>query len=80
MWMAAIGEADPTLIADVSHFPPLRELLPRCSAIMHHGNSRVTAAALASGLPQIVCPLTCDQEAMVSAVRWHLLFVCCQGA
>ena len=70
--MAAIAEADPTLITDASHFPPLSQLLPRCSAIMHHGDGNITAAALTSATPQIICPVTCDQLASVRALRLQL--------
>lgn len=36
-------------------------LFPRMSAIVHHGGSGTTAAALASGRPQVVCPFVADQ-------------------
>ncbi|MCP3800680.1 glycosyltransferase [Allokutzneria sp. A3M-2-11 16] len=36
-------------------------LFPRTSAIVHHGGAGTTAAALASGRPQVVCPFVADQ-------------------
>ncbi|HEY3684714.1 MAG TPA: glycosyltransferase [Streptosporangiaceae bacterium] len=36
-------------------------LFPRMAAIVHHGGSGTTAAALASGRPQVVCPFVADQ-------------------
>lgn len=74
MWMPAVGDTDPAFIADSSSFPPLRQLLPMCKAIVHLGRSSVTAAALAAGVPQIACPITPDQEALVR-MGLHLSFV-----
>ncbi|MFI6507250.1 glycosyltransferase [Streptosporangium sp. NPDC050855] len=36
-------------------------LFPRMAAIVHHGGSGTTGAALASGRPQIICPFVADQ-------------------
>lgn len=36
-------------------------LFPRVAAIVHHGGSGTTGAALASGRPQVVCPFVADQ-------------------
>ncbi|MFD1152422.1 glycosyltransferase, partial [Saccharothrix hoggarensis] len=36
-------------------------LFPRTSAVVHHGGAGTTAAALASGTPQVVCPFVADQ-------------------
>lgn len=36
-------------------------LFPRMAAIVHHGGSGTTGAALASGRPQVVCPFVADQ-------------------
>jgi sterol 3beta-glucosyltransferase len=36
-------------------------LFPRMAAIVHHGGSGTTGAALASGRPQVVCPFAADQ-------------------
>lgn len=36
-------------------------LFPRMAAIVHHGGSGTTGAALASGRPQVVCPFLWDQ-------------------
>lgn len=66
MWTPAVGNTDPAFIADSSAFPPLKQLLPMCEAIVHLGSSSVTAAALAAGVPQIACPITPDQQALVS--------------
>ncbi|MGW4589692.1 glycosyltransferase [Amycolatopsis thermoflava] len=36
-------------------------LLPRTTVTVHHGGSGTTAAALAAGRPQVVCPFVADQ-------------------
>ena len=36
-------------------------LFPRMGAIVHHGGSGTTAAALAAGRPQVICPFVADQ-------------------
>ncbi|YCK39645.1 glycosyltransferase [Actinomadura sp. ATCC 39365] len=36
-------------------------LLPRTAAIVHHGGSGTTAAALLAGRPQVICPFVADQ-------------------
>ncbi|SEN51763.1 glycosyltransferase [Nonomuraea pusilla] len=36
-------------------------LFPRMAAIVHHGGSGTTGAALAAGRPQVVCPFVADQ-------------------
>jgi UDP:flavonoid glycosyltransferase YjiC (YdhE family) len=42
-------------------YAPLRRLLPRCAALIHHGGIGTLAAGLASGVPQLVMPLSHDQ-------------------
>ncbi|MFK8114583.1 MAG: glycosyltransferase [Rubripirellula sp.] len=37
------------------------ELLPHCSAIVHHGGVGTTSQAIAAGIPQIIRPLAFDQ-------------------
>jgi rhamnosyltransferase subunit B len=37
------------------------QLLPHCSAIVHHGGVGTTSQALAAGIPQVVRPLAFDQ-------------------
>ncbi|MFE0156620.1 glycosyltransferase [Nonomuraea sp. NPDC059007] len=44
-------------------------LLPRMAAVVHHGGSGTTAATLASGRPQVVCPFVADQPFW--AARMH---------
>jgi hypothetical protein len=47
---------------------PCHHLLLQCADVMlHHGGSGTTAAALAAGVPQLVCPLQFDQFYWVSA-------------
>jgi hypothetical protein len=41
-------------------YVPLRQLLPRSSAILHHGGIGTVAAALAAGIPQLIAPLNFD--------------------
>jgi rhamnosyltransferase subunit B len=59
------------LPASVRHcaFAPLRALLPRCTALVHHGGVGTTAAALESGCPQLVLPLAWDQPDNAERVR-----------
>ncbi len=42
-------------------YQPLRALLPRAAALVHHGGVGTTAEALRSGVPQLVVPLAHDQ-------------------
>jgi rhamnosyltransferase subunit B len=51
------------LPARVRHcaFAPFRQLLPLCSALVHHGGIGTTAAALEAGCPQLVLPMAWDQ-------------------
>jgi hypothetical protein len=41
-------------------------LLSAADAVLHHGGSGTTAAALAAGTPQLICPLQFDQFYWVS--------------
>ncbi len=68
MGMPAVGDTDPAFIADSSAFPPLKQLLHLCEAIVHLGSSSVIEAALAAGVPQVACPINPDQQALVSMV------------
>jgi UDP:flavonoid glycosyltransferase YjiC (YdhE family) len=51
------------LPADFHHtgYAPFNRLLPRCSAIIHHGGIGTIASALASGIPQVIVPGAFDQ-------------------
>ncbi|WP_340687876.1 glycosyltransferase [Amycolatopsis coloradensis] len=40
---------------------PHEWLFPRMSAVVHHGGGGTTGAALAAGVPQVVCPFVADQ-------------------
>lgn len=42
-------------------YVPLRALLPRVAALIHHGGIGTTAEALRAGTPQLVVPLAFDQ-------------------
>jgi MGT family glycosyltransferase len=46
--------------ARVEQFIPQVELLPSCSAIVHHGGAGATFGALAHGLPQVILPQGAD--------------------
>ena len=46
-------------------------IFPRVSAIVHHGGSGTTGAALAAGRPQVICPYAMDQPFF--AQRMHQL-------
>jgi rhamnosyltransferase subunit B len=50
----------PPQIRHVS-FAPFGQLLPQCSAIVHHGGIGTCAQALASGIPQVIMPMAHDQ-------------------
>lgn len=52
---------------------PHRWLFPRMGAVVHHGGAGTTAAALAAGVPQVVCPFVADQPHW--AARAHALGV-----
>lgn len=45
----------------VREFVPMRTLLPRCAAIVHHGGIGTAALAFAAGIPQVVTPFAHDQ-------------------
>jgi rhamnosyltransferase subunit B len=42
-------------------YAPMRALLPRSAALVHHGGIGTTAEALAAGVPQLVVPYAYDQ-------------------
>jgi rhamnosyltransferase subunit B len=42
-------------------YVPLRAVLPRACAVVHHGGVGTTAEALRAGVPQVVVPLAYDQ-------------------
>jgi UDP:flavonoid glycosyltransferase YjiC (YdhE family) len=42
-------------------FAPFRQLLPLCGAVVHHGGIGTTAAALSTGIPQLILPMAWDQ-------------------
>jgi UDP-N-acetylglucosamine:LPS N-acetylglucosamine transferase len=44
----------------VESFIPQAELLPACSAVVHHGGAGTTFGSLAHGLPQVVVPQGAD--------------------
>lgn len=46
--------------ARVERFIPQAELLPDCSAVVHHGGAGTTFGSLAHGLPQVVVPQGAD--------------------
>lgn len=50
-------------------FAPFRQLLPLCSAVVHHGGIGTTAAALEAACPQLVVPLAWDQPDNASRIE-----------
>ena len=48
---------------------PLKLLLPRAAALVHHGGIGTTAEALRAGIPQLVVPLAHDQFDNAARVR-----------
>ena len=57
-WTAAEPAPDRLFLRSAPH----DWLFPRCAAIIHHGGSGTTAAALRSGRPNVVLPLAVDQH------------------
>jgi rhamnosyltransferase subunit B len=55
----------------VAHFDyvPLGQLLPRASALVHHGGIGTAAQGLAAGVPQLVMPLAHDQPDNADRLR-----------
>jgi rhamnosyltransferase subunit B len=54
----------PTSLAShvfASAYVPLPQVLPRCSAIVHHGGIGTTAMSCATACPQLICPMAYDQ-------------------
>jgi len=45
----------------VRRFVPMRTLLPRCRALVHHGGIGTAALAFEAGIPQVVTPFAHDQ-------------------
>lgn len=50
-------------------FVSLRQLLPYCSAIVHHGGIGTVAKALAAGTPQLIIPHAWDQQDNAARVQ-----------
>jgi rhamnosyltransferase subunit B len=42
-------------------FAPFQKLFPHCAAVVHHGGIGTVAKALATGTPQLICPIYFDQ-------------------
>ncbi|MCO5587792.1 hypothetical protein L7F22_041744 [Adiantum nelumboides] len=49
---------------------PYLWLFPKCSLIVHHEGSGTTAAALHSGVPQVICPFVLDQFYWAERMAW----------
>ncbi|CAA7397218.1 unnamed protein product [Spirodela intermedia] len=49
---------------------PYSWLFPKCAAVIHHGGSGSTAAAVAAGVPQVVCPFVLDQFYWAERMHW----------
>lgn len=49
---------------------PYGWLFPKCAAVIHHGGSGSTAAALQAGTPQVVCPFMLDQFYWAERMHW----------
>lgn len=56
---AELGEL-PSQVRLLENFP-LQQLLPGCSAVIHHGGAGAVMTALAAGVPQLVVPHAMDQ-------------------
>jgi hypothetical protein len=66
-FVVALGGADPGTLGALpdnvraERWIPLNALLHTCAAVVHHGGSGSTMAALNAGLPQLVLPQGADQ-------------------
>ncbi|XP_075658914.1 sterol 3-beta-glucosyltransferase UGT80B1 isoform X4 [Castanea sativa] len=49
---------------------PYKWLFPKCLVAIHHGGSGTTAAALHTGIPQVVCPFMLDQFYWAERMFW----------
>ncbi|MED6157436.1 hypothetical protein PIB30_023007 [Stylosanthes scabra] len=49
---------------------PYSWLFKQCAAVIHHGGSGTTAAALQAGTPQVVCPFMLDQFYWAERMHW----------
>ena len=49
---------------------PHHRLFPRVAAVVHHGGSGTTAAALRAGVPQLILPLILDQHHHAHQLHW----------
>ncbi|KAL6964359.1 hypothetical protein U1Q18_035414 [Sarracenia purpurea var. burkii] len=49
---------------------PYKWLFQRCTAVVHHGGSGSTAAALHAGIPQVICPFMLDQFYWAERMFW----------
>ncbi|XP_031505147.1 sterol 3-beta-glucosyltransferase isoform X3 [Nymphaea colorata] len=49
---------------------PYKWVFSRCSIAVHHGGSGSTAAALSTGIPQILCPFILDQFYWAERMSW----------
>ncbi len=60
-----------SLPPSIHHFSyvPLSRILPRCSALVHHGGIGTCAQALQAGIPQLIQPLAFDQFDNASRVE-----------
>ncbi|NML34423.1 glycosyltransferase [Paraburkholderia antibiotica] len=64
---AHVPTAEPTKSSDENialltrRYVPMRTLLPRCRALVHHGGIGTAALAYAAGIPQVVTPFAHDQ-------------------
>ncbi|WP_336489390.1 glycosyltransferase [Methylobacterium nigriterrae] len=56
------GQVPSELPPQILHVPyaPFSQLLPRCTALIHHGGVGTVAQALAAGIPQLVVPVAFD--------------------
>ncbi|MGW1375096.1 nucleotide disphospho-sugar-binding domain-containing protein [Streptomyces sp. NPDC002446] len=70
----AVGDSDLTALGDLpdnvrpTGWIPLHELLPSCSAVVHHGGDGTTFTALARAVPQLIVPHGNEQLLNTKAV------------
>jgi 8-demethyltetracenomycin C L-rhamnosyltransferase len=67
-FLLALGPVDPSALGPLPAnvralgYTPLTQLLPTCSAVIHHGGAGTSLGALEAGIPQLVIPHLFDHQ------------------
>nr|BAJ05904.1 rhamnosyltransferase [Streptomyces sp. SANK 60405] len=86
-FVLAVGDdVDPAQLGELPEnvrpagYVPLNQLLSTCSAVVHHGGSGSTMAALDAGIPQLILPQSADQFINADAVTGRGCGLTVEGA